>query len=181
MITKIKDFPNYGVDEDGNIYSFGRMFHRRYRGTVKLNSRPNNKGYLVVHLYNEYGMSDKLVHRIVAETFIPNIDNKPEVNHIDGNKNNNSVNNLEWVTHKENVQNAIKRGTAYQNMPGFNNHRGKIIAQYDTNGNLIKTWPSLRRIEYEEGFVHQNIIKACKENLVRYGFKWKYYEGVETK
>ena len=181
MITKIKDFPNYGVDEDGNIYSFGRMFHRRYRGTVKLNSRPNNKGYLVVHLYNEYGMSDKLVHRIVAETFIPNIDNKPEVNHIDGNKNNNSVNNLEWVTHKENVQNAIKRGTAYQNMPGFNNHRGKIIAQYDTNGNLIKTWSSLRRIEYELGFVHQNIIKACKENLVRYGFKWKYYEGVETK
>ena len=92
MITKIKDFPNYGVDEDGNIYSFGRMVHHRYRETVKLNPRPNNKGYLVVHLYNEYGMSDKLVHRIVAETFIPNPENKPEVNHINGNKNESAEN-----------------------------------------------------------------------------------------
>lgn len=178
MITKINEFPNYGVDEKGNIYTLKR-WHRQ--NTQILKPRPNNRGYLIVHLYNKYGMSDKLVHRIVAETFIPNPENKKEVNHIDGNKENNMVSNLEWVTHKENVQNAIKRGTAYQNLPGSNNHRSKKICQYDLDNNIIKIWPSIRSIEYELGFGHQNIINACKNNLVRYGFKWKYYEGVETK
>lgn len=180
MITKIKDFPNYGVDTDGNVYSLERRIYRRYAPTTILKPRPNNKGYLVVHLYNEYGMCDKLVHRIVAETFIPNIENKPEVNHIDGNKNNNSVDNLEWVTHTENVQNAIKRGTAYQNLSGNINPRCKKICQYNLDGNLIKIWPSTRAPEYELGFGHQNIIRAIKNNSIIYGFKWKYYEGVET-
>lgn len=178
MITKIKNYPNYGVDENGNVYSLPRQYKPKLQ---KLKPRANNKGYLQVQIYNEFGVYKALIHRLVAETFIPNPKNKPEVNHKDGNKNDNSVNNLEWVTRKENVQNAIERGTAYQNMSGFDNHRGKLIAQYDINGKLIKIWPSTRSIEYELGFAHPNIIKACKKNLVRYGFKWKYYEGVETK
>ena len=178
MITKIPNFPNYGVDKLGNIYSLPR-WHRK--NLLKLKPRPNNKGYLVVHLYNNEGMTDWLVHRIVATVFIQNPENKPEVNHKDGNKNNNSVDNLEWVTHIENVQDAIRRGTAYQNISGFDNRRGKKIAQYDLDGNLLKIWPSTRSIEYELGYGHRNIIIACKNNLVRYGFKWKYYEGVETK
>lgn len=178
MITKIENYPNYGVDKNGNVYSLPRPYKPKLQ---KLKPMANNKGYLQVQIYNEFGMYKALIHRLVAETFIPNPENKPEVNHKDGNKNNNSVYNLEWVTHAENVQNAINRGTAYQNLGGNINPRCKKIAQYDINDNLIKIWPSTRAPEYELGYGHRNIIIACKNNLVRYGFKWKYYEGVETK
>lgn len=178
MRKPIENYPNYEVDDRGRIYSLAR-WNRPY--DLELSPSHNNKGYQWVSLYNEFGGRRRLIHRIVAKTFIPNPENKPEVNHIDGNKNNNSVDNLEWVTHLENVQDAIRRGTAYQNISGFDNHRGKKIAQYDLNGNLLKIWPSSRRIEKDLGYAHGNIGRACKmENSKGYGFRWKYWEGVET-
>lgn len=76
--------------------------------TKEISIFPNKKrrNYCYVHLYKDNKEECKLVHRLVAETFIPNPDNKPEVNHIDGNKFNNQVSNLEWVTSKENKRHA---------------------------------------------------------------------------
>lgn len=70
----------------------------------------NKTGYLVVHLRNRDEEKHPSVHRLVAEHFIDNPENKPTVNHIDGNKQNNSVNNLEWSTHEEQINHALKQG-----------------------------------------------------------------------
>lgn len=177
-MKRIENYPNYAVDKFGNVYSLPRRFKPR---TLKLKEHVNNRGYLMVNLYNDNGpCPHKLIHRLVAEAFIPNPKNKPEVNHKDGNKTNNRVENLEWVTHLENIQHSIKLGTAYQNMPGFNNGRGKTIAQYDLNGKLIKIWGSARQIQKILGYPHSNILSSIKRDGTAYGFKWKCCEGVET-
>jgi hypothetical protein len=70
-------------------------------------------GYFRVNLKeinHPKGGRDQPVHRLVAKAFIPNPDNKPEVNHIDGNKLNNKVENLEWMTHQENIKHAVEHG-----------------------------------------------------------------------
>ena len=88
---------NYVVSDDGRI---------RRRGSDKDHSVRDRKGYPAVDLYKGGKRVTRGVHILVAEAFIPNPDNKPEVNHKDGNKYNNNVSNLEWVTHKENVRHA---------------------------------------------------------------------------
>lgn len=94
---------DYWVSSNGDIRNAeGRILRQRY----------NNSDYDVIDLYMDKRKYTILVHRIVAETFIPNPLNKPTVNHIDGYKNNNCVENLEWATYKENQHHAIKNGLA---------------------------------------------------------------------
>lgn len=93
--VKVDD--NYLVDSNGNILNA-----KRFR-IVKVSL--NHKGYLK---FDRSGPGSKTVHRIVAEAFIPNPDNKPQVNHKDGNKLNNNVDNLEWVTNTENIMHAVE-------------------------------------------------------------------------
>jgi hypothetical protein len=97
---------NYKVDVLGNIYGLdGRI----------LKPGKDKKGYLRVVLSIENKLCTKKVHRLIAQTFIPNIENKPQVNHINGIKNDNRVDNLEWVTAKENTKHAIDNGLFYFN------------------------------------------------------------------
>lgn len=69
-----------------------------------------SKGYMIVDVYKDGQRSTKRIHRLVAEAFVPNPHNKPDVNHKDGNKLNNSSSNLEWVTKKENCKHAWENG-----------------------------------------------------------------------
>lgn len=101
-MVKIPDFEYYYITQDGRVYS---SYIKNFR---KLKRK--NNGYIAVDLCVNNVHSMHYVHRLVASAYIPNPDNKPYVNHIDGNKDNNHVTNLEWVTAVENMQHAVSTG-----------------------------------------------------------------------
>ena len=92
------------------VSNLGRILSLHYEGHDHqkiMRQSQHHTGYLIVHLRNKESRKTKLVHTLVATAFIPNPDQKKYVNHIDGNKTNNCVDNLEWVTSLENSQHAI--------------------------------------------------------------------------
>lgn len=101
-VIYINDKPtDYSVDLIGNVYS------SKHGRKIKLKTNVlKSSGYHIVRLYINGEKHDKLVARIVAETFVLNPDNKPQVNHLDGDKNNNAAGNLQWVTQSENIKHA---------------------------------------------------------------------------
>lgn len=99
----IKDFEDYLITEDGIVYNS--------KG-IALSSKPHPKGYLVARLVKNKKRYHLLIHRLVALTYIDNPLNYPQVNHKDGNKQNNHISNLEWCTNKQNIQHAIDNGLA---------------------------------------------------------------------
>lgn len=106
---------HYEIDSNGLIYSLdktvknslGRVY--LYKGTIRKPAL-HGTGYFVIRLYKEGVAKTFRYHRLVAENLIPNPENKPFVNHKDGNKKNNHPSNLEWVTEKENTNHAISTG-----------------------------------------------------------------------
>lgn len=99
----------YAVSTDGRVMNTntGRI----------LRMRINSHGYYSAHLYKDGKDYQVPLHRLVANAFIPNPDNKPQVNHIDGNKLNNDLSNLEWVTDKENTVHAFSHGLVSTSSP----------------------------------------------------------------
>ena len=95
-----KDIPNYeGLYQVSNLGNIKSLF--RYKKILK--PIKNTLGYLKVSLYKNKKIKVFSIHRLVAETFIPNPNNLPEINHKDGNKGNNNVENLEWCTRQQNI------------------------------------------------------------------------------
>lgn len=109
---------NYSVSDSGQV--------RRDDTNHIKEPRLNRYGYDVVDLYKNGNRQTERIHRLVAEAFIPNPDNKPEVNHKDGNKRNNHISNLEWATKRENIDHAVKHGlrTPSYGMRGKKNPNG---------------------------------------------------------
>lgn len=96
-----------GYEGKYQITSWGRVFNVDKQKFIKLEM--HDKGYLRVDLYDKSGKrKHHKVHRLVAKAFIPNPEGKPQVNHLDGNNQNNSITNLEWVTNNENQEHAKK-------------------------------------------------------------------------
>lgn len=95
---------DYEITKDGKIISLKHNKKREIKGYI------DKYGYRRVLIYEKGKRKKYFVHRLVAEKYIPNLNNLPQVNHKDGNKLNNCVDNLEWVTPKENIRHAIKNG-----------------------------------------------------------------------
>lgn len=106
-MVEIKDFPGYYVDPNGNIYSTKKNYgHSKQPQKMKL--KEDKDGYLEVGLYKNCKRYYRRVHRLVANSFIPNPNRLPQINHKDGNRKNNHVDNLEWCTCSENLHHSFE-------------------------------------------------------------------------
>ena len=135
-----------------------------------LNQYKDRYGYLRVILSLNGKQKIYLVHRLVAKAFIPNPENKLEVNHKDGNKENNHVDNLEWVTSKENVKHAYKMGLRDKEILIKNGMKNaKKIYQLDVKTNsIIKVWDSAKEIERTLGHDDAAILRCCHLQKITY-------------
>lgn len=110
---RIEEYPNYEVSNLGRVRTtkyYSNAQKKYYDRILVLKQKTNRCGYNHVGLSNENGRKNKVIHRLVAKAFIPNPNNFLEVNHKDGNKQNNKVNNLEWCTRSYNVTHAYRLG-----------------------------------------------------------------------
>ena len=167
----IKGFENeYIIYENGDVFSIKRnIFRKPYNSHA-------GRGYLVIDLYHGNNRDKKVsIHRLIAEHFIPNPLNKKEVNHINGDTFDNRIENLEWVTHQENIQHAVDKLGAKL---GFANCVEKMsypVIQYDLDGNKIQMFPSIaeasRKTNTCASYIRGNLIGNYKQAK---GFIYKY-------
>lgn len=122
LVYQNKRFENFKVSNTGKLRN--TMTNKEYKTYI------NHRGYsqVCVSLGSRNDKKVFKIHRCVAETFIPNTDNKPQINHIDGNKLNNYVSNLEWVTSQENMRHAFDTGLAYSKK-GEDNSCAKLTSE----------------------------------------------------
>ena len=129
----IPGYPGYQINEFGTIRSLKKM--KQYQNIPGkkhlqyLTVKTNNSGYLQTKLSIQGKAVTCSIHRLLALTFIPNLLDKPEINHRDGNKLNNSLDNLEWATHSENIVHAYKSGLiTFKTKPVYDRCRKKVFS-----------------------------------------------------
>lgn len=171
----------YKVSDKGTIKSVDRYTekqHQFYKGQIiKQRTRKKQHGnsktkYSTVTLYDNGKAIHIEVHRIVATMFISNPENKPQVNHKDGNGLNNCVDNLEWCTAKENAKHSVE---VLGNNP--KRWKTKAVLQKTTEGVLIKEWESAWEIQRELGYCQVSISRCCrreKKSGIMYGYLWDF-------
>jgi hypothetical protein len=172
---KIKDFPNYYITDTGEVYS--RKIYNNPNGRIR-KLKPNIiHGYEVICLRKNKKNFYKLVHRLVAQAFIPNPKNKREVNHKDGVKTNNNVENLEWTTSSENKLHASHVLGAYKHLKGQfgkNHPKSKVILQIKKGKIINKFYGSCEAQRYT-GVPFSGILLCCHGKLkTSGGFGWKF-------
>ena len=161
----VKDYEGiYYVSNLGNVK---RIYKNKKERLLKPFFDKGN--YLKVILSKNNKHVQRFIHRLVAQAFIPNPNNLPQVNHKNEIKTDNKVENLEWCTQRYN----ILYGTA-KIREAETKHR-YYINQFDLEGNFIKQWHSLKQIEISTNYKKNNIQQNCLgNNKTAYGYKWEY-------
>lgn len=161
MKIEIKDFPGYVIDNNGGVYK-----------NNKLIKSFNRKGYKTVTLSNKGYRKHLFIHRLVAAAFIPNPENKPCIDHIDGDRTNNHVSNLRWVTQLENCNNPITK-ERYINYSGEKHKLSKAVKMIK-NGVVVRVYKSMRLAE-KDGFNAALICSCCRgRRLSHKNYNWEY-------
>ena len=176
-IKEISEFPGYYISDNGEVYA------QNYNHTglfQKMTPYQTRYGYLVVTFHKNKQQFYKKVHRLVAEAFIPNPTHKPQINHKNGIKTDNQVENLEWVTASENVQHRYvvlkQKGSApMRNKFGKANPKSKIILQIKNN-KVINEFYGTMEAERKTGIHSSAIWRVCQGKRKTAGkYKWKYF------
>lgn len=157
-----KPIKNYeGIYEISNLGNVKSLNYNRTKKEKILKPRKDKKGYLYVMLYkNKYGKNFS-IHRLVAQAFIPNPENKPEVDHINTIKDDNRIDNLKWATHIENNNNKLTIQRLRQNhadFSGSNHPASKKVYCIE----LDKSWDCINDCARDLKLHHQSISKVCK-------------------
>ena len=181
VIVNGEVYNNYMVSNLGNVKSL----KGRYGKETILKPMKNKSNYLRVDLRKDEKRKMCLIHRLVAEAFIPKIEGKEFVDHIDGNRQNNNVENLRWCTNKENCNFELARkhyseNNAWKGKTGALHNRSKQVLCVELN----RIFESIKEAEQELGIYDSNII-ACCNGKYKYSGKhpvtgeklhWKYVE-----
>ena len=140
----------YAITSCGKVWSYQR---KKF-----LTPYTSGNGYFKVGLFKDNGEKQYYVHRLVAEAYLPNPENLPQVDHIDDDKTHNYLNNLQWITHRDNNRKS----------------KNKPILQFDLDGNFIREWECASDVGRE---VQSHICACAKGKLsTAYGYKWIYKE-----
>lgn len=163
IFLTIRDFPDY------KISNFGRVFSKK-RNTF-ITGRPNTNGYYQVRLSNKDGYKDVLIHRLVADYFVPNLVMGTQINHKDQDKSNNRWSNLEYCDPKDNINHGDRTIRATES---YKRNRNFIICQLDLDGNLIAEYNTPKDAALAVGGRTDSIRWALDGKLkTSYGFIWK--------
>lgn len=166
---EIKGYPNYMVSNMGRVKSLG---NNKTRKEKILNLYKRTGGYLYVSLSKNGKLKNYRVHRLVYETFLGEIPDGMQCNHINEDKTDNRLENLNLMTPKENCNWAtrIKR---------IVKATSKQVLQIDKNTNeIIKEFPSTKEVQRQLGYLQAHICQCCKgKQKTSYGFIWKYKEN----
>ena len=155
---------HYSISNDGQV---------RNDKTNKILSQSTQQDYKHVTLNIDGKAKRMKVHRLVAQTFLENPENKPYVNHKDGNRSNNNVSNLEWVTPSENTKHAVKTGL-------FISGVAKPVNQYSLDGMLMMTFPSSAEASRQTGTSQEKITMCCKrQRETANDYQWRYVNDIQ--
>lgn len=162
----------YLISDDGKVFSV--------RNNRILKNQLQDNGYVRIELNINGQHKKELIHRLVAEAFIPNPNNYPIINHKDENPSNNSVGNLEWCDHKYNINYGTcieKRVKNTKHKHGAEKTGAKEVWQFDLNGNFIKKYPSVIDASIETG-IDYKAISHCALGRTKYAYKYVWsYDG----
>jgi len=154
-LKKIKGYENYYISNYGKIYNkyLKEISQRKAtNGYMRANVRKGNVVYEKPHTLT--------IHRAVAEAFLPNYEKKPQINHKDGNKTNNNVNNLEWVMPSENIKHSYLLGLE-KKYYGKDNKKSIKIYQYNKKNELLNIFYGTREAERNTQISHRDIRNNC--------------------
>lgn len=155
---------DYSVSSEGEV---------RKDETNYILSQSSQQDYKFVTLLIKGKQKRMRVHRMVALTFLDNPDNKPYVNHINGNRSDNNVKNLEWVTPSENTQHAVATGL-------MNNGRKRAVIQYNLEGEKMATFESATEAARQTGGSQSKITMCCKrQRKTANDYQWRYYDDTQ--
>lgn len=167
-----KDYEgHYQVSNCGRVKSLRRLVTNQYNSFYIeekiLKPKKDRYGYLYVNLYKNNIKKVYQVHRLVAEAFIDNPDNLPQVNHRDENKLNNNVDNLEWCTHEYNINYGTRNKKVSKKL-------SKPVLQYTLDGEFVREWKSTMECG-RNGYNQGHIVNCCQgKHKTHKGYIWKY-------